>query len=271
METLGKMTPREYWRIDDLKLLVETASNAFGEALPRFKSGANYYDIQIRSFAYAVIVMREIICLLENGFPDGALARARRIYEQMIVLNFLDARKSDCEFDSLIERYCASQDLAAYKNILRLYEFWENTEKIQETKAVVAKIENKYKDVFALLKGTPDYWWTGEAKYKKFSNLQDEYNDPFSKIMYKSACVATHAGALGDYALIGRDNSDGEKVFTGPTNKGFSVPLILSVFSFHNLINMVFNNLSIEADSLKSRALTLLECYKITLFIDDMP
>lgn len=271
MKTPDIMSPREYWRIDDLKTLIEKADNAFGDALPRFKSGANYYDVQIRSFAYAIIVMREIVCLLENGFPDGALARSRRIYEQMIVLNYLDARKDSDDFDELIERYCASQDIAAYKNILRLYEFWDDTENIKKSKAIIAKIESKYKDVIDIMKGSSDYWWTGSPKHKKFSSLQDEYNDPFSKIMYKSACIATHAGALGDYALIGRDNPDGEKVFTGPTNRGFSVPLILSVFSFYNLINMVFGNLSVESDTIKSIAMTLLESYKVTLFIDDMP
>lgn len=271
MENLRKVTPQEYWRIDDLKALIENADDTFGKVLSRYKSGTNYYDVQIRSFAYAIIVMREIVCLLENGFPDGALSRSRRIYEQMIILCFLNSRQNDSDFDKLIERYCASHNLTAYKNILKMYEFWENSEKIKETIAIINEIKNKHKETFLLLKNPNDYWWTGDPKYNTFSKIQDEYNDPFSKIMYKSACVATHAGALGDYALLGRHNPNGERIFTGSTSRGFSVPLILSVFSFYNLIDMVFKNLSIESDSLKSLALNLIESYKTTLIVKDVP
>lgn len=66
----------KFWKIEELSEVVEVLEDAFGDTIEKYKSGLTYNDILIRAYAYAIIVMKEIVCLLSNGFPDGALARA---------------------------------------------------------------------------------------------------------------------------------------------------------------------------------------------------
>ena len=187
----------KFWKIEELSEVVEVLEDAFGDTIEKYKSGLTYNDILIRAYAYAIIVMKEIVCLLSNGFPDGALARARRLYEQMVLIDYFESRKKDLDFDELVERYC----------------------------------------------------------------------DPYGRILYSRACISTHAGAMGDYALLGRFNPNGEKIYTGTTDSGFSLPLILATMSFYNITNMVFGNLEIDFPKEHKKIEELLNYYQNTLFV----
>lgn len=258
----------EYWRIPELTTVLESLEDCFGERISDFKSVSDYTTIQIRAYAYGIIVMKEIICLLKEGFPDGALARARRLYEQMIILDFFNQRKDKPDFKELIERYCDSQDIAAYSNRITLYDFLEQKEQKEKSEPKFERLKERYKEYFGKKNWVRDYWWTGDENFQSFNSLQNAYDEPFAKIMYSRACISTHACAIGDYALLGRSNPNGEKIYTGATYSGFSVPLILAVMSFYNTTNVVFCNLKVVFPKAHTDLYQLLEYYQKTLFVD---
>lgn len=255
------------WKLEELSEYIEVLEEAFGEAVVKYKSGLTYNDILIRAYAYAIIVMKEIICLLSNGFPDGALARARRLYEQMVLIDFFESRKNDLDFDELVNRYCDSQNISAYTNQIKLYDFWGNQEEKEKAQDEFGKLKNKYAKFFKQKDYVKDYWWIGDEKYNSFNKLQERYNDPYGKILYSRACISTHAGALGNYALLGRSNPYGEKIYTGSTYSGCSLPLILATMSFYNITNMIFGNLEIDFSNMNKKVEDLLNYYQNVLYL----
>lgn len=257
----------KFWKLEELSEDIEVLEEAFGEAVVKYKSGLTYNDILIRAYAYAIIVMKEIICLLSNGFPDGALARARRLYEQMVLIDFFESRKNDLDFDELVTRYCDSQNISAYTNQMALYNFFENKEEKQNAQTELNKLKDKYAQFFKGNNYVRDYWWIGDEKYNSFNKLQERYNDPYGKILYSRACISTHAGALGDYALLGRSNPYGEKIYTGSTYSGCSLPLILATMSFYNITNMIFSNLEIDFSKMNKKLEDLLLYYQNILHL----
>ena len=106
-----------------------------------------------------------------------------------------------------------------------------------------------------------------DEKCDTFNKLQKRYCDPYGRILYSRACISTHAGAMGDYALLGRFNPNGEKIYTGTTDSGFSLPLILATMSFYNITNMVFGNLEIDFPKEHKKIEELLNYYQNTLFV----
>lgn len=243
---------------------------SFGKHITIPKPKTDYEAIQIRAYAHSIIVMKEIICLLKNGFPDGALARARRLYEQMIIINFLEKRKSDNDFDKLIERYCDSQDVKAYSNLIDFYDLFNDEENKKKTKKKLSTLKRKYSSYSTRKGNFMDYWWTGGKSYDSFDKLQQAYNDPFAKMMYSRACISSHAGAMGDYALLGRLNPDGNKIYTGSTYNGFSLPLLLAVISFYNTTEVVFHNLSIGIPKAHKDLYNLIKYYQQTFLWNEM-
>ena len=106
-----------------------------------------------------------------------------------------------------------------------------------------------------------------DEKCDTFNKLQKRYCEPYGRILYSRACISTHAGAMGDYALLGRFNPNGEKIYTGTTDSGFSLPLILATMSFYNITNMVFGNLEIDFPKEHKKIEELLNYYQNTLFV----
>ena len=255
----------KFWKMDELRINVEILENMFGETVTKYKTGITYNDILIRTYAYAIIVMKEIMCLISDGFPDGALARARRLYEQMVLIDFFESRKNDLDFDKLVDRYCDSQNIAAYANQIELYDFWRNKGEKEKAQKEFDKLKSKYAKFFKQKNYVKDYWWIDDVKYNSFSKLQKRYNDPYGRILYSRACISTHAGALGDYALLGRSNPNGEKIYTGSTYSGFSLPLILATMSFYNITTMIFSTLELDFSKVKKNVEELLIYYQNTL------
>lgn len=256
------------WKIDRLQSDVAALEEAFGKHITIPKPKTDYEAVQIRAYAHSIIVMKEIICLLKGGFPDGALARARRLYEQMVIIDFLEKRKSDDDFDELIERYCDSQNVQSYYNLIAFYDFYNDDVNKKKAENNYFDMKRKYSSYLTKKGYFNEYWWIGDSNYQSFNKLQQEYDEPFAKIMYSRTCISSHAGAMGDNALLGRLDPDGDKIYTDSTNDGFSLPLILAVMSFYNTTNLVFLNLKIEfPEAAHTDLYNLLKYYLQTLDI----
>ena len=257
---------KEYWRLLELENCVEVLEEAFGAGIEHYKTEENFATVQIRAYAYSIVVMKEIICLLKNGFPDGALARARRLYEQLMLIDFFNNRKLSDDFENLIKRYCDSQNISAYENRIALYDFFKDEELKKDAENKLSSLKEKYKRYIKEGSFAPSYWWTGNAKYKSFNSIQKEYDEPFAQILYRRACISTHASAIGDFAMLGRNNLNGEIIYTGRTQNGFSTPLILATLSYYEITSIVFVNLKITCPEVYLKLYELIQYYQETFF-----
>lgn len=183
--------------------------------------------------------------MLVNGYPDGALSRAREVYEQMVIAFYINNNYSD----QLIKRYFADYELKVYKNRKLLYVKLKDIVNIHKEK--YQELENKCQQKIDNLKQqygkiNGDYWWVLDNRINSFNDMQDNVGAELLLILYKRACISTHAGALGDTALLGRDNRKGSLLRTDQTWEGFEAPILLLFGSFDILTQIVFNHFKID-------------------------
>lgn len=203
----------------------------------------NYYFLS--TYAKAILTARETLCLLANGYPDGALSRAREVYEQMVLAFYISNNYSD----DLIKRYFADCNLKAYKNRKLLYEKLKN--KVNSDKEKYQDMENEcqqkidnLKQQYGNVKG--EYWWIADNSIRTFKDIQDKIGVGLLLILYKRACISTHAGALSDIALLGRNNQEGSLLRADRTWNGFESPILLVFESFDILTQIIFKHFNLN-------------------------
>jgi hypothetical protein len=100
------------WKVplESLRMLL-TMSRELGDSVsqeirrsPDAFSRKHLIDVLSRSHARACQIAEEIVCLLEGGFADGAMARWRTLHEVAVVATFVAAHGED-----LAERYVLYQ------------------------------------------------------------------------------------------------------------------------------------------------------------------
>lgn len=255
----------EYWEIPLLESYIVKLEDAFEKELSKHQIARDYINVLIRSYAHCMLVMKEIVCLVKNGYPDGALARARRIYEDMMIAQYLNSHKADADFPRVIERYFDDQNIRAYDGLRKYYRSMKQEDKEKEYNKKLNKIIKKYcasknfnKKKEEIL--TCNYWWATNSAMS-FSTLSKCLDDEFAKLLYLRACYSIHAGAMGDVALLGRPYENGTKLYSGATYNGFSTPLQLSVSSICNLSEIVFENFGVPSPIPYRDFISLLQVY----------
>ena len=255
----------EHWKIPLLESYIEKIEEAFGNALSEIPIERDFINVLIRAYPQCILVLREVLCLLKNGYPDGALARARRIFESMIIAQYLNTHKKDSDFPKVIERYFDDQTIRAYDGRKKYYHSMKQADKADSCNKSINKIVRKHaqrgkfnekkKEIL-----TNNYWWAKNSAMS-FSKLSECLDDEYAKILYTRACYSVHAGAMGDASLLGRPITEELRLYSGPTFRGPSIPLQLAVSSFANITNTVFDNLGIESPVSMEEFIALLHVY----------
>lgn len=146
-------------------------------------------------FSKMVLTSCEIYTLLINGYPEGALALCRNLYEIMLVIEYLINNNSA----ELIDRFYASGKTAEILLQMERCTFIKNhssdkkevslvSKQIDDLEKELNRIKNKYPKHF---KRGNSFWWI--EKDMHLGCLQD--NSSFSaKHMYKECCYKLHVG-----------------------------------------------------------------------------
>ena len=233
------------WSLKFYEDTINKCEDIIAEEAGKWKTAddINYYFLS--TYAKAILTTRESLCLLENGYPDGALSRAREVYEQMVIAFYINNNYSD----ELIERYYADYELKVYKYRKLSYENIKEVhiickEDYQNLENECSQKINNLKRQYGKMRG--DYWWVLDRNINNFNDIQDNVGADLLIILYKRACISTHAGALSDIALLGRDNKEGSLLRTDQTWEGFETPIILLMGSFDVLTNTVFEHFKLE-------------------------
>lgn len=255
----------EYWQIPLLESYIEKLEEAFGNKISEITVERDFINVLMRSYPQCILVLKEVLCLIKNGYPDGALARARRIYENMIIAQYLNMHKNDADFSKVIERYFDDQNIRAYDGRKKYYRSMKQAGKADSCNRAINKIIRKYasgekfhekkKEILS-----NNYWWAKNSAMS-FSRLSECLDDEYAQVLYVRACYSVHAGAMGDASLLGRPKTEEYRLYSGATYNGASTPLQLAVSSFANITETVFDNLGTESPVSTKEFIALLHTY----------
>jgi hypothetical protein len=180
-------------------------------------------DILIRLHVRACQVTDEIICLLENGFADGAMARWRTLHEIGVVAAILSQHGED-----IAERYLAHQAVESKRAMNKYlschaslgYKPLPTREVKKITKAYDAAIA-KYGDGFK----SPYGWAAYHLKNKQpnFTDLEREAGRAEMRSHYQMGNDNVHAGVKSMFIRLGlMDKYD--RLLAGRSNGGLMEP-----------------------------------------------
>ena len=254
-----------YWEIPLLESYIEKLEEAFENELSNTFIERSLLNVLIRSYPQCILVLKEVICLVKNGYPDGALARSRRIYENMIIATYLNKHKTDADFQKVIDRYFDDHHIRANYGKRKVYLNANQTDKARECYETINKLVKKHTTSKNINKKRDEiisnnYWWAKNSPMS-FGKLSECFDDEYAKLLYLRACYSIHAGAYGDVALLGRPHSDEARLYSGRTYNGAATSMQLAVSSFCNITEIVFENFGVESPISNQEFIKLIQTY----------
>lgn len=187
-----------------------------------------------RAYSKVLLTTCEIYVLLSQGFPEGALALSRSLYEALVIISTLLEGKKDND-QLLIERFFDAAEITTTKiNFDRAK--WVSDNDPHHTVAPKAKEETlrklqSYRDKYGL-KDLKDYWW---ANADSFSKLAERSG--FSKApMYSRVSGNVHFNAYDVFTYI---DTEEQCVLIGETYKGLELPLWFTSHCLHCICGLL--------------------------------
>ena len=180
-------------------------------------------DILIRLHVRACQVTDEIICLLENGLADGAMARWRTLHEIGVVAAVLSQHGEE-----IAERYLAHQAVESKRAMNKYLTCYASLGYKPLPAREVKKITKTYDAVIAKYGGAfrSDYGWAAHHLKKKqpnFTDLESEAGRAEMRSYYQMGNDNVHAGVKSMFIRLGlMDKYDG--LLAGRSNGGHMEP-----------------------------------------------
>lgn len=151
--------------------------------------------VMLRLHTRACQVMDEIICLLENGFADGAMARWRTLYELSVVAILI------AEGDEVLAERYILHDAVEVKRQADVFDEQQAALELPEiTRGMRAEIDRQHAKALARFGSEfahPYGWAAQHLKLRKptFKDLQEEADRATMSTHYKLASFNVHASA----------------------------------------------------------------------------
>jgi len=224
---------REKWGrpLDLLFMLVEAACEA-GEEYNRSYQGVAaaerdfVFDALRRLHARACLVAGEVLVLMENGYPSGAMARWRTLHEIAVVGCFLrEQGKAVAEkylLHHVVDTYKAATDFQRNCHTIG-YEPY-STEEITQLRVEHDKLCQQFGKEYR-----GQWGWAAEALKPKSANFAEieaaisfDHHRPF----FKLACHSNHAGSKGIQFDLGNSLNPlgSDCLLAGPSDAGLLDP-----------------------------------------------
>jgi hypothetical protein len=181
-------------------------------------------DVLSRSHARACQITEEILCLLQGGFADGAMARWRTLHEVAVVASFIAAQGEE-----LAERYVlhevveAKRAAAEYQNCQQRLAGYDPIEE-RELKALQASYDDAIARFGKEFKG--QYGWAAhQLKIAKpnFDDIERAVGIGHLRAHYRMASHNVHANPKGIFFKLGILGEQ-RVLLSGPSNAGLADP-----------------------------------------------
>jgi len=187
-----------------------------------------------RAYSKVLLTACEICVLLSQGFPEGALALSRSMYEALVIIStLLEGKRNDDQ--TLIDRFFDAAEITTIKiNLDRAK--WVSDNAPHHTLAHKAKEETasklqSYKDKYNR-KDFKDYWWANADSFTKLAERSG-----FSKApMYSRVSGNVHFNAYDVFTYI---DTEEQCVLIGETYKGLELPLWFTSHCLHCICGLL--------------------------------
>lgn len=246
------------WNFKEINEIIDTAEKRFNEIVAPIKDNS-YLCLLNESFAKSVLYMREILVLLYNGFPDGAMTLGKDIYETMIILSFFEKNKED---ENLLDRYFDNLNIKLIGDSVQLLNFLNSGADDETVKAGINDMLSQKKRNYKAFKdkhnetvgdkGFKSYWWIGDILPEPSHSFNGLHKDSewYNTIFRHIYNIASHQGHS---SLVSADNESPVAMQTLPTTEGFNLPVCFTLTAFCNIFRIVFFNYDIEYKDLDKK------------------
>jgi hypothetical protein len=173
----------------------------------------------------------EIFTLLRCGFPESAMGLSRKLYEGLVIIDYLIKYKDD---NSTIEKFFDAIYISMINTDINTLKWAEEQgenigNKLVCLENVLKKFENKYNK-----KIKKDYWWADVDNFYELT-IKTDYSRNY---MYKICSNKTHLNVYD--CFIYNDNSE-NGILIGATNLGIETPLWFSLLNFGIATGLIAN------------------------------
>jgi hypothetical protein len=208
-----------------LQMLLTIATEFGGSVSGRLRSdlSTNLHktDVLTRLHARACQVSSEVLALVRQGFPDGALARWRTLHEIAVTCLFIS--EGD---DVLAERYVLHQAIESWRAAIEYQKFCNQLgyepldaaelTRMEQTKSALA-------DRFGKTFEGP-YGWAAERvslSSPRFVDIERAVGFGHLRPFYQMASHGVHANPKGTFFKLGLVGEE-DILLAGPSNTGFA-------------------------------------------------
>ena len=220
-----------HWQkgFDVLELMVELCFEV-GSSISKRLEGVGFddkgilFDVLIRLHAKACLVSKEILCLLKNGFADGAHARWRALHEITVTALFISKNGSDIAekfyFHSIVDSYKGASQHKQYSS--RLQAAPPSEEDLENLKVEYDRALERFGADFS-----SPYGWAHRALNKKkvsFSDIEKSVNYDHWRPYYKWASQNIHSNAKTITSSLGGDGLVDDVLLAGSSFFGLVDP-----------------------------------------------
>lgn len=211
-----------------LRMLL-TISREFGETINhdlRSHEGTvdwHLIEVMTRLHARACQVTEEVVCLLEAGLADGAMARWRTLHEIAAVALLMDMHGEE-----LAERY-VSHEIVESRRAAKQYEkYYGRLGQEAPDQSEIQNVERSYAAVIAKFgrEFRSQYGWAAHHlgnPNPNFSDIEIASKIDHLRPYYKMASYNVHANPKGMYFKLGL-LSEADVLLAGPSNAGLIDP-----------------------------------------------
>lgn len=190
--------------LDSLETIIKIVTESIDE-LSRIEDQNDFkLNTLVPLYIRMIHTSNEILCLLKNGFADGALARWRTLHELSVTSRLL------CQADEYTcEKYLAYQVIDEFYLFKATIDFSSSSLTEDEKKFCIDKekeieyFKEKYGENF---KNGKQWNWASTLLKKNnctFRDIETFVSMSHCRPAYKKACEITHAGASGNHNRLG--------------------------------------------------------------------
>jgi hypothetical protein len=182
-------------------------------------------------FPRALLLTREVICLLKGGFPDGALARWRSLHEISVTGMYVEKNGEEAATAYLLSFHFAARRAAHQMN-----EHSERAGINRVSEDELLKLDKRCSEAERLLgrvvKSDRDGEWPAiTGTHTNFADVEKDVNMDHWRPYYKWASTHTHASHRPIDKLLGMLESSDNVNLIGPSNSGFVAPFQMTAIS----------------------------------------
>lgn len=160
-------------------------------------------DLLAPALATSITVIREIICLCEYGFPDGALILARNVYEQSILCTFIEGNYNQECRNELLEKYFQDSEMTRLRYVQEQAKRFNNKLSLDEYNKLIQSHNEEYGS------SNNNYWWSGKRNFREIADevisRRNEYYGLSQNMHmeYKLASIKIHSSSFSNRMNIG--------------------------------------------------------------------